>query len=53
MEPAVGPWTGPSYGMDLPGLVRWARELAARVEAGAAVDAAAEAPRLTGRPGPA
>ncbi|MFZ3474074.1 DUF309 domain-containing protein [Streptomyces sp. 4.24] len=44
---------GPSYGMDLPGLVRWARELAARVEAGAAVDAAAEAPRLTGRPGPA
>ncbi|MFI5760914.1 DUF309 domain-containing protein [Streptomyces sp. NPDC051563] len=44
---------GPPYGMDLPGLVRWARELAVRVEAGAAVDAAAEAPHLTGGPGPA
>ncbi|MFD9302794.1 DUF309 domain-containing protein [Streptomyces sp. NPDC060048] len=49
---ATAPWTGPAYGMDLPGLVRWARELAARVEAGAAVDAAAEAPHLTARPGP-
>ncbi|MET9851531.1 DUF309 domain-containing protein, partial [Streptomyces sp. NPDC006450] len=39
---------GPPYGMDLGGMVRWAQELAARVEAGAAVDAAAEAPRLTG-----
>ncbi|WP_327256217.1 DUF309 domain-containing protein [Streptomyces sp. NBC_01244] len=44
---------GPAYGMDLPGLARWARELAGRVEAGAAVDAAAEAPHLTGGPGPA
>ncbi|MEU0335455.1 DUF309 domain-containing protein [Streptomyces sp. NPDC006193] len=35
------------YGMDLPGLARWARELAGRVEQGAApVDARAEAPRL-------
>ncbi|MFE2282985.1 DUF309 domain-containing protein [Streptomyces sp. NPDC059443] len=41
----------PSYGMDLAGLVRWARALAERVEAGAAVDAAAEAPRLSGRGG--
>ncbi|GHE25802.1 DUF309 domain-containing protein [Streptomyces vinaceus] len=37
---------GTPYGIDVPGLVRWARELAGRVEAGAAVDAAAEAPRL-------
>ncbi|MFD5143603.1 DUF309 domain-containing protein [Streptomyces sp. NPDC058401] len=44
---------GPPYGMDLPGLAGWARELAVRVEAGAAVDAAAEAPQLTGGPGPA
>lgn len=44
---------GGAYGMDIPGLVRWARKLAGRVEAGAAVDAAAEAPRLTGGPGPA
>ncbi|MFJ9815024.1 DUF309 domain-containing protein [Streptomyces sp. NPDC101151] len=36
-----------SYGMDLPGLAGWARELAARVERGAGpVDAGAEAPRL-------
>ncbi|MGW1770908.1 DUF309 domain-containing protein [Streptomyces sp. NPDC002104] len=48
-----GPGGGPPYGMDLPGLGRWARALAVRVEAGAAVDAAAEAPRLTGGPGPA
>ncbi|MFB7783021.1 DUF309 domain-containing protein [Streptomyces vinaceus] len=46
---------GAPYGIDVPGLVRWARELAGRVEAGAAVDAAAEAPRLgppSGRPKP-
>ncbi|MGW6705819.1 DUF309 domain-containing protein [Streptomyces sp. NPDC054956] len=48
-----GPGGGPPYGMDLPGLVLWARELAGRVEAGASVDAAAEAPRLTPRPGSA
>ncbi|MEU0050944.1 DUF309 domain-containing protein [Streptomyces sp. NPDC006184] len=35
------------YGMDLPGLTRWAGELAGRVEHGSApVDARAEAPRL-------
>ncbi|MCS0599756.1 DUF309 domain-containing protein [Streptomyces sp. LP11] len=35
------------YGMDLPGLGRWARELAGRVERGEGpVDARAEAPRL-------
>ncbi|MFE2126565.1 DUF309 domain-containing protein [Streptomyces amritsarensis] len=40
------------YGIDVPGLVRWARELAGRVErAGPAVDAAAEAPRLSGDSG--
>ncbi|MFB6519455.1 DUF309 domain-containing protein [Streptomyces sp. NPDC056401] len=49
----AGAASGTPYGMDLVGLVRWARELADRVEAGAAVDAAAEAPRLTGGPGPA
>ncbi|WP_369777377.1 DUF309 domain-containing protein [Streptomyces sp. R33] len=38
------------YGIDVPGLVRWARELAGRVEAGPAVDAAAEAPRLAAPP---
>lgn len=38
------------YGIDVPGLVRWARGLAGRVEAGAVVDAAAEAPRLASRP---
>ncbi|MEV6578903.1 DUF309 domain-containing protein [Streptomyces sp. NPDC051582] len=48
----AGPGTGEgaggggAYGIDVPGLVRWARELAGRVEAGAAVDAAAESPRL-------
>ncbi|MGW6690475.1 DUF309 domain-containing protein [Streptomyces sp. NPDC054961] len=52
-EGGAAPGTGPAYGMDLPGLVRWARELAARVEGGAAVDAAAEAPHLTAGPGPA
>ncbi|MEW2625434.1 DUF309 domain-containing protein [Streptomyces sp. NPDC048106] len=35
------------YGMDLAGVVRWARELAGRVAAGGGpVDAVAEAPRL-------
>lgn len=35
------------YGMDLPGLARWARELGGRVRHGSgAVDARAEAPRL-------
>ncbi|WP_042804354.1 DUF309 domain-containing protein, partial [Streptomyces sp. C] len=34
---------GEAYGMDVAGLVRWARELAGRVEAGERVDAAAEA----------
>ncbi|MFF1409116.1 DUF309 domain-containing protein [Streptomyces sp. NPDC058289] len=48
---AAAPGAGPAYGMNIPGLVRWARELAGRVEAGAAVDAAAEAPHLTGGPG--
>ncbi|MER5759402.1 DUF309 domain-containing protein [Streptomyces sp. NPDC002082] len=47
----AGAAPGTPYGMDLAGLVRWARELAGRVEAGAAVDAATEAPRLTGGPG--
>ncbi|MFE3584651.1 DUF309 domain-containing protein [Streptomyces vinaceus] len=42
---------GAPYGIDVAGLVRWARELAGRVEAGAAVDAAAEAPRLGPPPG--
>ncbi|GAA3258328.1 DUF309 domain-containing protein [Streptomyces lavendulae] len=37
-----------AYGMDLPGLARWAGELARRVEGGAGVDAAVEAPRLRG-----
>ncbi|MFE9560591.1 DUF309 domain-containing protein [Streptomyces sp. NPDC006487] len=49
---AAAPGAGPPYGMDLPGLVQWARELAGRVEDGAVVDAVAEAPRLTGAPGP-
>ncbi|MCX5010593.1 DUF309 domain-containing protein [Streptomyces sp. NBC_00555] len=40
---------GRPYGVDVPGLVRWAGELAHRVDGGAAVDAAAEAPRLAGR----
>ncbi|MCX5381532.1 DUF309 domain-containing protein [Streptomyces sp. NBC_00091] len=42
---------GDAYGIDVAGLVGWARELAGRVEAGEPVDAAAEAPRLGGRPG--
>ncbi|MET9319647.1 DUF309 domain-containing protein [Streptomyces sp. NPDC003038] len=40
--------TGDPYGIDVPGLVGWARELAGRVEAGQSVDAAREAPRLAG-----
>ncbi|WP_055533293.1 DUF309 domain-containing protein [Streptomyces graminilatus] len=40
------------YGMDLAGVVAWARELAAEVERDAsAVDAKARAPRLSGRTG--
>ncbi|MEU3606068.1 DUF309 domain-containing protein [Streptomyces sp. NPDC035033] len=44
---------GKTYGIDVAGLVRWAGELAGRVERGAvegaaAPDAAAEAPRLAG-----
>ncbi|MFD0270110.1 DUF309 domain-containing protein [Streptomyces sp. NPDC127106] len=41
------------YGIDVPGLVVWARDLARRVETGGPpVDAAAEAPRLVpGAPG--
>ncbi|MEU7064637.1 DUF309 domain-containing protein [Streptomyces sp. NPDC046161] len=42
---------GPApYGIDVAGLVRWARELAGRVDAGQEVDAAAEAPLLTSPP---
>ncbi|WP_301364761.1 DUF309 domain-containing protein [Streptomyces xanthophaeus] len=38
---------GGPYGVDVPGLVRWAGELAGRVaDGGPAVDAAREAPRL-------
>ncbi|MFB7511884.1 DUF309 domain-containing protein [Streptomyces sp. NPDC056144] len=47
-----GSGTGEPYGIDVGGLVAWARGLAARVEAGAGtatgVDAAVEAPRLLG-----
>ncbi|MET8975593.1 DUF309 domain-containing protein [Streptomyces sp. NPDC004539] len=44
----VAGWTGPSYGMDLAGLVRWARDLADEVERnGRPVDPTARAPRLT------
>lgn len=44
---AAGPGAA-TYGIDVAGLVAWARELAARVEAGGGPvpDAAAEAPRL-------
>ncbi|MEW2140421.1 DUF309 domain-containing protein [Streptomyces sp. NPDC005409] len=41
-----------AYGIDLAGLVGWARELAARVEAGEPIDAAGEAPCLSPPPGP-
>ncbi|ARF76571.1 hypothetical protein B7C62_33035 [Kitasatospora albolonga] len=36
------------YGIEVGGLIAWARELAGRVETGPTVDAAAEAPRLLG-----
>jgi hypothetical protein len=36
------------HGIDLPCVIAWARELADEVEAGAAVDAGARAPRLRG-----
>ncbi|MEV6953858.1 DUF309 domain-containing protein [Streptomyces sp. NPDC051183] len=39
---------GSAYGIDVPGLVGWAGELAPRVADGALVDAAAEAPHLAG-----
>lgn len=45
---AIGGLDGRPYGIDVPGLVRWAGELAHRVDGGAAVDAASEAPRLAG-----
>ncbi|MFI9208051.1 DUF309 domain-containing protein [Streptomyces sp. NPDC053253] len=42
-----GPGHESAYGIDVGGIVAWARELADRIEAiGAEVDAAAEAPRL-------
>ncbi|MFC9294720.1 DUF309 domain-containing protein [Streptomyces sp. NPDC057011] len=44
---------GGAYGIDVAGLVGWARALAHRVEAGEGIDAAGEAPGLTGPPGPA
>ncbi len=49
-DPVYG--TDPAYGIDVPGLIRWARELAVRVEGGRETDAAAEAPRLGRRAGP-
>ncbi|MEU1180257.1 DUF309 domain-containing protein [Streptomyces sp. NPDC005820] len=46
-EWAAAPGSARAYGMDLPGLVRWARALADEVErTGAAVDAQRRAPRL-------
>ncbi|GAA2219045.1 DUF309 domain-containing protein [Streptomyces nogalater] len=56
-EWAAGRGEDRPYGLDLPGLTRWARELAGRVERGSTpVDARAEAPRLGPaegtRPGP-
>lgn len=38
----------PPYDLDLPGLARWARTLAADVEQGATVDAGSRAPALRG-----
>ncbi|MEU2507535.1 DUF309 domain-containing protein [Streptomyces sp. NPDC007863] len=38
---------GATYGVDVTGLLRWAGELAGRVERGEPVDARGEAPRLT------
>ncbi|MEV4330828.1 DUF309 domain-containing protein [Streptomyces sp. NPDC049597] len=43
----ITPYRGP-YGIDVPGLARWARELADGLTA--PVDPAAEAPKLTGGP---
>ncbi|MEU2099342.1 MULTISPECIES: DUF309 domain-containing protein [Streptomyces] len=46
---ALVPFAGSApYGIEVAGLSDWARELAARVESGPTVDAAAEAPRLRG-----
>ncbi|MFK0184203.1 DUF309 domain-containing protein [Streptomyces rubiginosohelvolus] len=46
---ALAPFAGSGpYGIEVAGLSDWARELAARVESGPTVDAAAEAPRLRG-----
>ncbi|MEV7950887.1 DUF309 domain-containing protein [Streptomyces rubiginosohelvolus] len=45
---ALAPFAGSPYGIEVAGLSHWARELAARVESGPTVDAAAEAPRLRG-----
>ncbi|MER8072843.1 DUF309 domain-containing protein [Streptomyces sp. NPDC094034] len=42
---AIAAYPNP-YGVDVAGLIAWARELAARVERGEEVDAAREAPRL-------
>ncbi|MFE2068527.1 DUF309 domain-containing protein [Streptomyces sp. NPDC059467] len=50
-EWAAGSGVRRPYGMDVGGLAGWARELAGRVEDGAAgIEAAAEAPRLRGAP---
>ncbi|HEY8986045.1 MAG TPA: DUF309 domain-containing protein [Streptomyces sp.] len=47
----VAGWSGPSYGMDLAGVVRWARDLADEVERdGRPVEPAARAPRLAPAP---
>lgn len=51
--PAGGRPQAQPYGIDVDGLVRWARELAGRVEGGRSVDPAAEAPRLAPPPGQA
>ncbi|GGI99493.1 hypothetical protein GCM10010121_007220 [Streptomyces brasiliensis] len=48
-EWAAGQGESRPYGMDLAGLVVWARELADAVERGGAVDAGEVAPRLRGR----
>ncbi|MFI2369162.1 DUF309 domain-containing protein [Streptomyces sp. NPDC018833] len=46
----ITPFQGP-YGIDVPGVTRWARQLADRLTG--PVDAATEAPRLTGPAAPA
>jgi hypothetical protein len=43
-----GSGQGSAHGLDLDGLVRWARGLAERVEGAGVVDAGGEAPRLGG-----